>query len=296
LPAQVSPSDRQGRLFDSFYQKLNMKSKAQIKGHPLHPILVSFPIAFFTGSFIFDVGGWITGNIEFLQTAYWLQIAGVGFALLAAIPGVIDYFFTVPPKSTAKKRATKHALINIGTVILFAAIWFYRRDANASVPIIVALEIAGIISLSIAGWMGGTLVYRNQIGVDPRYAYAGKWKEKYFNEARDHVEVASIGELKADQMQLLHVNGKRIVLARTEDNYVAFDDRCTHRGGSLAGGCMICGTVQCPWHGSQFDVTSGAVKAGPAKEKINTYPVIEINGKLILTLINREVGEKQFSN
>lgn len=67
-------------------------------------------------------------------------------------------------------------------------------------------------------------------------------------------------------MKLLRIGNKRIVLARSEQGYVAFDDRCTHRGGSLAGGVMICGAVQCLWHGSQFDVSTGKVKAGPERE------------------------------
>jgi nitrite reductase/ring-hydroxylating ferredoxin subunit len=45
---------------------------------------------------------------------------------------------------------------------------------------------------------------------------------------------------------------------------------------------MICGTVQCPWHGSHFDVTTGDVKAGPAKEGIQTYPLTEIAGNVYL--------------
>jgi nitrite reductase/ring-hydroxylating ferredoxin subunit len=65
---------------------------------------------------------------------------------------------------------------------------------------------------------------------------------------------------------------------------VAFDDRCTHRGGSLAGGTMICGTVQCPWHGSQFDVSSGAVKAGPATEGIGTFAIEKQGDKFQVTL------------
>jgi uncharacterized membrane protein len=191
-----------------------MKSRAHIKGHPLHPILIAFPIAFFTGSFLFDTAGLITGKMDFWQTSYWLQIAGVGFALLAAIPGAVDYFLTVPPKSTAKKRATKHALINIVNVVLFAAIWFYRRSENASLYIIVGLETIGIVLLAIAGWMGGTLVYRNQIGVNPRYAFAGKWKEKFFKEKTGRIEVAAADELKTNQMKLLHIDDKRIVLAK----------------------------------------------------------------------------------
>ena len=77
---------------------------------------------------------------------------------------------------------------------------------------------------------------------------------------------------------------KRIVLARTERGYVAFDDRCTHRGGSLAGGVMICGTVQCLWHGSQFDAATGQVKAGPAKTPINVYQVTEERDEIKLKL------------
>ncbi|MDQ3552038.1 MAG: Rieske (2Fe-2S) protein [Bacteroidota bacterium] len=76
-------------------------------------------------------------------------------------------------------------------------------------------------------------------------------------------------------MKLLHIKDKRIVLAKTENKYVAFDDRCTHKGGSLAGGSIMCGTVQCPWHGSQFNVFNGYVTAGPAKEKIKIYTVTE---------------------
>jgi nitrite reductase/ring-hydroxylating ferredoxin subunit len=82
----------------------------------------------------------------------------------------------------------------------------------------------------------------------------------------------------------VRVNGKRIVLARTADGYVAFDDHCTHRGGSLAGGMMICGTVQCPWHGSQFDVSSGAVKAGPANDRIATFAVTVKGNRIEVTL------------
>src|SRR5690606_32302832 len=97
-------------------------------------------------------------------------------------------------------------------------------------------------------------------------------------------EVATTDELKVNQMKLVHLNNSRIVISRTENGYAAFDDHCTHRGGSLAGGAMICNTVQCPWHGSQFDVRTGMVKAGPAKESIKTYPVVESDGKVFLTI------------
>jgi uncharacterized membrane protein/nitrite reductase/ring-hydroxylating ferredoxin subunit len=250
-----------------------MKSKANFKGHPLHPILIAFPIAFFVGTLLFDVLGLVFDRNDFHTTAMYLEIAGVGFALLAAIPGIIDYIFVVPPKSSAKKRAVKHGLINIITVIIFALALLLRTNNTTSLYSIIGLEIAGVIFLSIAGWLGGTLVYRNQIGVDIRYAQAGKWKDEYINQTSGEISVATIDELKVNQMKLVHIKNKRIVICKTEKGYAAFDDHCPHRGGSLAGGSMICGTVQCPWHGSQFDAHTGIVMAGPAKESIVSYPV-----------------------
>ena len=85
-------------------------------------------------------------------------------------------------------------------------------------------------------------------------------------------------------MKLLRVGDRRIVLARTERGCVAFDDRCTHKGGPLADGTLACGTVQCPWHGSQFDVETGKVRQGPAKESIATYAVEERKGRILLHL------------
>jgi nitrite reductase/ring-hydroxylating ferredoxin subunit len=174
-------------------------------------------------------------------------------------------------------------LVNLSAVALVAIAWLMREDANVSL-LVLGLEVVGVPLLAVGGWMGGVLVSRNQISVDHRYAQAGKWKEAIIDRrAGVPMVVADADELKIDQMKLLRIGDRRIVLARTEDGYVAFDDRCTHRGGSLAGGTMICGTVQCPWHGSQFNTRSGAVKAGPAKEGVRTYRVAERAGIVELT-------------
>jgi uncharacterized membrane protein/nitrite reductase/ring-hydroxylating ferredoxin subunit len=258
-----------------------MKSKASFKGHPLHPIFVSFPIAFFLGTLVFDVLTLVYSRNGFHDMAMYLNIAGIGFALLAAAPGIIDYFLVIPPKSSAKKRGAKHGLINLTMVIIFAIVLVLRKNQDVSVGILIGLETLGVILLGISGWLGGTLIFRNQIGVDIRYANAGKWKEEYIRSDDKEVTVATIDELKVNQMKLVHVRDKRIVICRTEKGYTAFDDHCTHRGGSLAGGAMICGTVQCPWHGSQFDVNTGEVKAGPAKTDIITYSIKE-SGNLVL--------------
>lgn len=262
-----------------------MRSKSHVKSHPLHPILVPFPIAFLTGALLFDILAMVFANISFGQTARYLLLSGIVAAVIAAIPGIVDYVYSVPPQSSGKKRAGKHALLNVAHLALFIFVYVLRfQDKELSSYIIIILEAIGVALLMAAGWLGGTLVHRNMIGIDHRYAHAGKWKEEYFQELSGPVAVASVDELKPNQMKLLHLREKRIVLARTETDYVAFDDRCTHRGASLADGAMICGTVQCPWHGSQFDVHTGEVKTGPATEYIPTYPVREMNGKIFLDL------------
>jgi nitrite reductase/ring-hydroxylating ferredoxin subunit/uncharacterized membrane protein len=261
-----------------------MKSRASIKSHPLHPILIAFPIAFFTGTAVAHAVGWLLDKPGLLYTATVLNLAGVCAAVLAAVPGLIDFIYTVPPQSSGKKRAAQHGIINTIMLLIFVAAALYRRKAEVNHAILLSIEIAGIILMSIAGWLGGTLVYRNQIGVDHRYANAGKWNEAYFDQEGGRIEVAAADELKMNAMKLLHLKSRRIVLAKTQEGYKAFDDRCPHKGGSLAGGTISCNIVTCPWHGSQFLVTDGHLKAGPSTEGIKTYQVAESDGKIYLFL------------
>ena len=261
-----------------------MRSKAHFKSHPLHPILVSLPIGFFIGAFAFDFLFIITGNFSFWETGYYLSISGIVGAVLAAVPGTVDYFYTVPPESSAKKRATKHAILNITNLLLFVIAVLYRRGEMVIPLVVLFIELTGLVLMSIAGWLGGTLVHRNQIGVDHRYAHAGKWNEIHIHSNDKKLDVGSTRELKINGMKLVHVNKERIVIARTENEFVDFSDHCTHRGGSLAGGIMICGTVHCPWHGSHFDVHTGNVKAGPAEKNIRTYSIEIQNDHIYLLL------------
>lgn len=261
-----------------------MRSAASYNGHPIHPALIPFPFAFLVGALVADAAGRVTDHEPLWRTGWHLAVAGVVMALVAAVPGFIDLAKTVPPNSTGKRRARQHAALNLGAVVLFAASAIGRSgDTHAPSALALALELVGAALLVRAGWLGGVLVNRNQIGVDPRYAGAGKWREATIaRRPGEAAVVARADELAVDQMKLLRVGDRRLVLARTEQGYVAFSDHCTHRGGSLAGGAMIFGTVQCPWHGSQFDVRTGAVRAGPAREPIETFRVEERGGEVLL--------------
>ena len=249
-----------------------MRSRAHFKAHPLHPALVPFPFAFLWGAALFDVIYLISGRPSFTSTAGHLTIAGVVGGLLAAIPGLIDYRYSVPPRSSAQTRATKHALGNSAAIALFLVSWFLRRADGSMTYATLGCEVLGAGVLAYAGLLGGELVVRNMISVNHRYADAGKWREETFtSKAGATLTVAHGDELKEGQMKLLWINGHRVSLARTADGYCAFEDRCTHRGGSLAGGVLIGDTVHCLWHGSQFDVCTGKVQAGPARKKVAVY-------------------------
>ena len=122
-----------------------MKSRAHFRGHPIHPMLVAFPIAFLAATPAFDLlgrlldwpGGWSTGAS--------LSVAAIASGLVAAVPGVIDYLGAVPPDSSAKTRATQHMLVNAGALILFALAWAFR-DARTLRPdgVAIALEALGV--------------------------------------------------------------------------------------------------------------------------------------------------------
>ena len=107
-----------------------MRSRASFRGHPIHPALIPFPFAFLYGAFFFDLAGRITAHPPWWTTGGYLGLLGIAAALIAAVPGFIDYLKTVPPKSSGKRRATKHMLTNLTAVILFAVAWSLRGSAG----------------------------------------------------------------------------------------------------------------------------------------------------------------------
>jgi nitrite reductase/ring-hydroxylating ferredoxin subunit/uncharacterized membrane protein len=252
-----------------------MRSAARFMNHAIHPALIPFPFAFLFGAAAFNLCGWLFDQPSFWLTGGHLAVAGACAAVLAAIPGLVDYLYTVPPRSTGKARATRHAVANLAAVSLIFGSWWIRGGSSAApTTTSLALDVLGAATLSYAGWLGGTLVSRNLISVDHRYANAGKWLEVSVTGKRgEAVAVGAADDLEEGQLKLVRLNGTRIALARTPDGYAACADRCTHRGGSLAGGVLVGGVVHCLWHGSQFECGSGKVRSGPAKRPVHAYEV-----------------------
>jgi nitrite reductase/ring-hydroxylating ferredoxin subunit/uncharacterized membrane protein len=256
-----------------------MRSKASIQSHPIHPMLVGFPIALWVTGFIFDLLGTRGSNAGLWAAGFYCVLAGCVMAVLAATAGVIDFLYTVPPESSAKNRGLLHGSLNSLVLLLFIYV-AYRLGSPAAAPDGATLLLMGIgvVILAFSGWLGGTLVYRNQIGIDRRYASAGKLKTRTIESWRK--PVCNQSELGDGQMLLATVGTERVVVGRCSEGLFAFSDHCTHRGGPLSDGALVGCTVQCPWHGSQFDVRTGRVVAGPAQEKIKTYAIKVLDGEV----------------
>ena len=256
-----------------------MRSVASIKSHPIHPMLVSFPIGLWVTAFVFDLIAASGGNRGLLAAGFYCVIAGCIGAVAAALPGTWDWIMTVPPNSSAKSRALIHGSLNVAGLLLFIYV-AYRLGSPAAPPDTPTLFLMGIgiVILGITGWLGGTLVYRNQIGVDHRFANSGKLKTRSLDSWSR--PVCHQSELGDGQMLLAIVATERVVVGRCSQGLFAFGDSCTHRGGPLSDGALVGCTVQCPWHGSQFDVSTGRVIAGPAEEKIRIYSIETRNGEV----------------
>jgi uncharacterized membrane protein len=142
-----------------------MKSTAHINGHPIHPMLIPFPFALLSSATVFDVGASIASRGTWAQTGRHMTTAGLGSALIAAVPGIVDYFGAVPSRSTARRSATQHALCNVSALMCFALASISRRDDGHLPPSGLSLAVLGTGLLAAGGWLGGQLIYHEHIGV-----------------------------------------------------------------------------------------------------------------------------------
>ena len=98
----------------------------------------------------------------------------------------------------------------------------------------------------------------------------------------DFVRVGSTSDVPEGKMKKVIVGGSQVLVANVKGKYYAIGDVCTHFGGPLDQGVLNGQEVQCPWHGSHFDVTSGQVKRGPATKPEPVYEVkVEQNNILV---------------
>ena len=146
-----------------------MYSKIKISGHPVHPMLLAFPVACYTGTLVGFAVYAANGHQFWLNLAIALSIAGVGGAVLAAVPGLADWAFGIPKDSGAKVIGLTHAALNVIALGLFAAvIAVYFPDWNgpaAGATLGIVLSAVGVAATVGAGFFGWMLVQDYHIGI-----------------------------------------------------------------------------------------------------------------------------------
>lgn len=143
----------------------NPKSTAAIAGHPLHPMLIPFPVAFFVTTLVTDIAYWKTSNVMWATASTWLVGAGVVMGLVAALFGFTDFLGS---RQIRELRAVWHHMIgNLLAVILSAVnlLVHFRDGAAGVVPTGLALSFVVVLILLYTGWMGWEMVYRHKVGV-----------------------------------------------------------------------------------------------------------------------------------
>ena len=140
-----------------------MKSAARIGTHPIHPMLVGFPIACWTLSVVADLYAAYTDQLHYF--GYYLAAAGCVTALLAAIPGFIDLFGAIPAGHPARSTGWRHAILNLVVLGLFAASVALRPEPAYMTHAAYGASLLGVAVLAYSGWLGGTLVYDHHVGV-----------------------------------------------------------------------------------------------------------------------------------
>jgi uncharacterized membrane protein len=143
-----------------------MESRVKLAGHPVHQMLIVFPLGLLATAVVFDVIYLVTDNSVWTTTAYYMIGAGVIMGLVAAVPGAVDWL-AIPRGTRAKRIGLIHGVGNVIVVALFALSWYLRRDQPAVPP--TGAVVAGLLGAGLSvvtAWLGGELVDRLGVGVD----------------------------------------------------------------------------------------------------------------------------------
>lgn len=153
-----------------------MSSPATIAKHPIHPMLVVFPIGLWVFSLVSDV------IYLFDPTPLWSELSfatiagGLIGALAAAVTGFIDMLAIKDVR--VGKIARDHMILNASAIVIFGLNLLLRISVEPGAPLPIILSFAGILVLAVSGWLGGELVYVHGVGVEPQSKTGGAQKEK----------------------------------------------------------------------------------------------------------------------
>jgi nitrite reductase/ring-hydroxylating ferredoxin subunit/uncharacterized membrane protein len=260
----------QGPLREAFKQLGPWKDFLHGKwlGHALHPVLTDIPIGAWTTALAMDAVQMMTGS-DGMAGASDLAIAiGLAGAAGSAITGLADWSET---DGRAKNVGIVHGMLNLGAAGLYTASLIARRGKSRQRG--VALSMLGYAVASFSAYLGGHLVFGEQIGVD-HTATPDQGQPKKFT------PVMRASDLKERKPVRVDVEDAAVLLVRTGDTINALTNTCTHLGGPLHEGKLEGDSIRCPWHGSRFCLTDGAVLDGPATFDERVFEVRVRDGQI----------------
>jgi nitrite reductase/ring-hydroxylating ferredoxin subunit/uncharacterized membrane protein len=231
-------------------------------GHPLHPLLVLVPLGCWTSATFLD----LVGGRGSRAAADRLVAAGVVSALPTAAAGASDWSDT---GGGERRVGIVHAMANSAGLACFTASWVARKGGRRASGVL--LGLAGHAFVGLGGYLGGHLTYATGVGVDTTAFQSGPEQWTPVLDADEVPEGRAVG---AD------VGGVRLLLVRDGGEVRALAARCTHRGGPLDEGPVADGCVTCPWHGSRFELATGAVVQGPATAPQPDYETRVVDGRV----------------
>ena len=240
-------------------------------GHPLHAAVVTVPVGSWSAMTIFD----LMGEERAADLCLALGLTG---AVAASVTGAAQWQDTTSQKGPRRLGAL-HALLNAAATTLMAGSWVMRKRGRRGTG--VALSTTGLGLNLASAWLGGELSYSLGIGVDHAAFETPptKW-----------TEVAALDDLKDGKPLRVEADGTPVMLLRQGDDIRAVGATCPHLSGPLDEGTIEGETVSCPWHGSVFSLTDGALIHGPAVMPIAAYEVRVEHGQVAIRANARRAG------
>ncbi len=229
--------------------------------HPLHPVLVTVPVGALVGLAYLDATGGDPG------TARRLLGLGLLASPVAIASGLVDWSDTDGPE---RRVGLAHLVANSAGLALVAASWVAR--ANGARPKrAVTSSVAGLALMGVGGWLGGHLAYALGVGVDTT---------AFLRPPMEWTDVVAETDLVDGVPVSVTVDQTPVLVVRDRGRVLALGDRCTHRGGPLHESPVRDGCVECPWHGSRFEVTDGSVARGPATRPAAIFQTRVVDGRV----------------
>lgn len=219
-------------------------------GHPLHPVFTDIPLGAWTATLLLDALGDRRASSAAARAADATVALGLAGAVGSALTGLTDWSDT---DARPRRVGVAHAALNIGATVLFTGSLYSRGKGRRATGR--GLAAAGYLATIAAAYLGGELVYHEQIGVD-------------HSSGREHPEkftaVLPESELEEGKLTRAKYKDTPLLLVRLGRKIHCLAETCAHLGGPLSEGKLEGDTVVCPWHASRFDLETGDVVDGPA--------------------------------